>query len=112
MSKPILYIDLHKMRSGQYFPNDYVSDHALPGYTAFVPQEGEPPRLLCVACGGANVTEDIVTETMTVGLHEHREVIVRVPLMTCHACGMQWSDERGEKIRDDAARKLQGGIQQ
>jgi hypothetical protein len=34
----ILYVDPHKLRSGQCWPNDYVSDHARSGYTKYYPE--------------------------------------------------------------------------
>ena len=37
--KPILWVDEHKLRSGQCWPNEYASDHAQPGLTPLYTEE-------------------------------------------------------------------------
>lgn len=66
------------------------------------------PAHYCVSCGaGGTVTESIEEQTFPVGCAPDPviDVTCDVPVMTCSECQFQWTDHRGEEIRDKAARE-------
>lgn len=59
--------------------------------------------LFCECCGEVAVTEHISDMPFEYGDGQDRAVLtVRVPVMSCSACGMEYTDERAERIRHDA----------
>lgn len=59
--------------------------------------------LFCECCGEKAVTEQQSDMRFEYGAGQDGVVLaVRVPVMSCSACGMEYTDERAERIRHDA----------
>jgi hypothetical protein len=56
----------------------------------------------CPSCGSRDVTEATEDEEVTYGVVEPVKLTAKVVVITCHACGEAWTDERGEDSRSDA----------
>ena len=68
-----------------------------PEWEPHIPEKFE----LCDCCGEVAVVETIEDESFTYGDGEERAMLKAVvPVLSCRACGMQWTDHRGEKLRD------------
>lgn len=63
---------------------------------------------LCGLCGSQSVSETWRQQTFPYGDDPVVELHARVPLMTCEACGFEFTDERAAAIRHDEACRHQG----
>lgn len=65
----------------------------------------------CVSCDEVAVVETIETETFPYGVGEEQVMLsALVPVFSCRACGEQWTDYRGEELRDQTVRRHQADV--
>lgn len=83
---------------------ELIESQSGPEWKPHVPDKFE----LCDCCGEVAVVETIEDESFVYGDGEERAMLTAVvPVLSCQACGMQWTDHRGEALRDAAVQEHQ-----
>lgn len=62
---------------------------------------------ICPVCGKTGVSETWEEQTFPFGSDSPVDLHVRVPVMTCAACGFSFTDDRAAQIRHDEACRYQ-----
>jgi hypothetical protein len=58
----------------------------------------------CASCGSTAISVRDELDTLVVGVawEQQEQVTLTVPVWTCLRCGLRWTDDEAERLRDEA----------